>query len=462
MKIIGKCIYLWFVALLFAFEIPVLAEPAIENQKTLEKLIDVLKDKRTLDANTYNDLKDALKLEEKILPLKAAVKDDAKGPKVDTDGKFQIASEDGNFSFRVGGRIHLDATFYDNDDNTNNTDSVDARRARLEIQGSMYKNWDWKLDYEFAQTSELKGGFRDAYVKYRFSDTPASLTIGQFKEYFGLESLNSSNDLPFVERSLTSRTFHDIAEATDGRRLGLGFNTNFLDVITISVGAFAKNVSGDSSDDAKDPLSAQTRVTISPFHDDAVALHAGLSANWIDLNDAARATLSAKPESKLGAESLISTGEITNVETFSRYGAEFGAIKGPFWTQGEFMLGDFSRKTESNVTFAGWHGDVGYILTGESRVYDFQKGTISNPELGGAFGNSGFGAFELAARLSGLDLSSKDIQGGRESNFSSGLNWYPNDNFRFMLTWTKVLEVKGGAYDNQEPSEILLRTQFNF
>lgn len=378
---------------------------------------------------------------------------------VDPVGHMKFTSADKNFSMRIGGRIHLDGTFYDNDTATDMTNAIDARRARIELRGTMYKNWDWKLDREFAQTSEVKDGFRDLFVRYTFDNKATSIIIGQFKEFFGLEHYNSSNDLAFVERALPSRTFHDIAEASDGRRIGIAVMSTLGSDFTGAFGVFGRNISGDSKDSVEDPLAVEGRVTYSPVHESGSAIHTALTANYIDLNDPSRGSLSAKPEGKLGSTALISTGSISNADTLSRFGAEFAAIQGPAWFQGEYMVGTFDRTMgDSSVTFAGWHADIGYIVTGEAREYDFASGTVKGPKVS----SEGCGAWELAARLSGLDLTDGDIIGGRETNVSAGLNWYPNNNFKFMLTLTKVLDVVGGAFDGQNPSEILFRTQFYF
>lgn len=436
------------------------ADPQPNPNEPLQKLIGALHKNGSLDKKTHDDLikviDDNRALSAPVAPPAAAT------PKIETSGRFQITSADGNSSFRVGGRLHLDGTFFDNDTKTNETNGFDARRARLEFQGTMYKNWDWKLDYEFGQTTEVKGGFRDAFVRFRVPDSTSSVTIGQFKEYFGLEHMNSSNDLPFVERALPSRVFHDIAEASDGRRLGIGYNVNDKELTTFSLGAFARNISGDSTDEAGDPFALESRLTLSPVHSEREAVHVGLNANWIDLNDPSRGKLSSRPEARIGAETLIQTGQISNAESFSRYAAELAFVEGPAWLQAEYLFGTFDRNIDPTVTFAGWHADVGYVLTGESRVYDFERGTVKNPKVAHATDQNGCGAWELAARMSGLDYNDKDIQGGRETNFSTGVNWYPNNNFRFMLTWTKVLEVAGGEFDNQNPSEILFRSQFAF
>jgi phosphate-selective porin OprO and OprP len=65
----------------------------------------------------------------------------------------------------------------------------------------------------------------------------------------------------------------------------------------------------------------------------------------------------------------------------------------------------------------------------------------------------GWGAWELAARFSQINLNDgtvgfaqpvgarPNIQGGRQADFTLGLNWYPDVGIRFMFNWVHVLQL---------------------
>ena len=56
----------------------------------------------------------------------------------------------------------------------------------------------------------------------------------------------------------------------------------------------------------------------------------------------------------------------------------------------------------------------------------------------------------------------KDINGGKESNISLGLNWYLNDQLRVMTNLIKVLNVDrpGNEFDGEDPWIFGLRLQW--
>lgn len=385
--------------------------------------------------------------------------------KVETKGRLEWTSADGNFTWRFGGRLHLDATFYDNEGGSDEQNGVDVRRARVEFQGTLYKHWMWKLDYEFAQIFEIRQGFRDAYIRYLFKDQipdhPTMITVGQFKEYFGLESLNSSNHQPFVERALVSRVFHDFAESIDGRRIGLGAQTAGNDFWTAALGVFGKNTAGDSYDEYGDPLAIEGRTTISPIHTADRVVHVGAAVNWIDVFAPDQVRFGQRPEARIGAQRFVDTGAIEGSDSVMRYGLELGGIYGPLWLQGEFLGADVNRVDQSQLWFQGWHVDAGWVLTGEPRGYDWINGVFLNPKPAHNFnpGAGGWGALEWAARYSVLDLNDQNVDGGKETNVTTGLHWFLNQNFAFKFDYTKVIDVEGGEFEGVNPNEFLMRAQ---
>jgi phosphate-selective porin OprO/OprP len=72
------------------------------------------------------------------------------------------------------------------------------------------------------------------------------------------------------------------------------------------------------------------------------------------------------------------------------------------------------------------------------------------------------GAWEIALRLSHLDLNDGAISGGKEDNTTVGVNWYLNADTRLMVNYVSAdLEERTG-YDDGSVSIFETRFQIDF
>ena len=79
--------------------------------------------------------------------------------------------------------------------------------------------------------------------------------------------------------------------------------------------------------------------------------------------------------------------------------------------------------------------------------------------------NGGIGAWELVARVAQIDLNDRHVNGGEETAFTGGINWYVNSNIRFLADYSKVLDLKGGKFDHTAAEDldiVQVRTQLTF
>lgn len=359
--------------------------------------------------------------------------------KVSTKGGLKVETDDGNFMFRTGGRIHLDAAFHD-DDRSDLEDGTMFRRARLFVDGTLYKDWGFKAQYDFAEDEVAA---KDVYIKYK----PWGITVGQFKQPLSLEELTSSNYITFIERA-------SINNLATSRRIGVGYNTGG-DNYSFAASVYGRNVGEDTVDD--EGFGVGGRLTFAPWASDTSALHLGVAASMESPrlgDDAAR--FRARPEANVDGGRLIDTGSLGNVDDITKYGLEAALVQGPFSLQAEYLAADVSREAgQPDADFDGYYVFGSWFLTGESRPYSAKSGTFGRVKP-----SAKSGAWELAARYSNLNLNDGLVTGGEMDNWTLGVNYYMNANTRLMFNYISV-DTDDNA-GNDDPAIFLMRAQVDF
>jgi phosphate-selective porin OprO/OprP len=161
-----------------------------------------------------------------------------------SDKGLEFKTADGNFSAKIGGRLQVDSQINFNDAANSNrpgnqynpnlnpslNDGVGVRRARLETEGVMFRDFKYRFEYDFVRApngAPVGAGITDAFMQWapssydagtgKYSSMGFGVTIGQFKEPFGLESYGSNRYLTFLERNLATNAF---VEGANPYRLG--------------------------------------------------------------------------------------------------------------------------------------------------------------------------------------------------------------------------------------------------
>ena len=422
-----------------------------------QDVLDVLLANGLISQPQYASLRVKSGLEKKTDPeAKASLKDGIK-----------LKSQDGSFQAQVGAYAQLDSAFY-SDDPSDFSDATQLRRVRLSVAGTVFQDWEYKVEADFAGTTQDTGTtnevtITDAYLRYT-GFKPFSFTAGSFKVPFSLEAVSSAKYITFMERGLPFAFL--TLRALGGMAAASGDNW------TASVGAFGDTVTTENSDDEGKSVAA--RVTYAPFFQSDRVLHLGASGAWREpfqngtapFNETIR--FRSKPESNpitddLGTRGrLVDTGNIPgDVQYFSLFGAELAGVYGPFSIQGEYIRTDVDRSVGGSLVFDGYYGYASWFLTGESRNYKADKGIfdILTPDKPFSLTSGGWGAWELAARYSEIDLNDDAVSGGRERDITAGLNWYPNPYIRFMANYIHVIEIDGGLHDEEDLDIFQVRAQ---
>ena len=130
----------------------------------------------------------------------------------------------------------------------------------------------------------------------------------------------------------------------------------------------------------------------------------------------------------------LDTGEIVATST-QTVNLEATWLKGPFWLAAEYT-GTRVDAEVGDLYFHGWHTAINWFVTGDERGYDYHKGIVKRIIPHKSVMDKGFGALELSARYSTLDLNDGPVQGGKMKIFSTGFIWHPMRETQFHLQWS--------------------------
>lgn len=422
---------------------------------------------------------------------KAKKKDDAR---ITLKDGFKVKSQDGDFSAQVGMYAQLDSAWYGDQGTTDFSSGTELRRGRLSLAGTVFKDWDYKMEADFAGTTQ--GGtvnnvtVTDAFARYN-GLKPVSFTAGNFKVPFSLEAVSSGKYLTFMERGLPFAFLN--LRSLGGMVAANGENW------TAAAGLFGDTVTTQNNDD--EGATASARLTWAPLWRKDRVVHLGLSgqvrepaqtttvsaATGAVTNRLETVRFRAKPESNIISDRLVEcasstatncgslsagqgrssgrlvdTGNIAGDVSYTALGGgEAALVFGPISLQGEYLHAGVQRDAASDLSFGGYYVYGSWFLTGESRNYKADKGVFDILQPGNPFSlkGGGLGAWEVALRFSGIDLNDDTVNGGDMRDLTLGLNWYPNSYVRLMANYVNVLDVDGGAHDGEDIDAFQLRAQ---
>jgi len=185
-----------------------------------------------------------------------------------------LATLDGDFKLKIGGRLQTDWFFSSEDRDIKSNvgeqeDGVEFRRARIYFSGLIYGNVEYKLQLDFAGDD---ADFKDAYLG--LTDFPlGTLRMGHFKEPFSLDELTSSKYITFMERALPNAF-------APGRNTGFMLHNVASDErMTTAIGVFRDtDDNGENVDDGG--YNITSRVTALPIYENKGAQLLQLGAAW--------------------------------------------------------------------------------------------------------------------------------------------------------------------------------------
>ena len=370
-------------------------------------------------------------------------------------------ADDGQFQYRLNGRLQLDAGVY-RDTRHQRTYRAQLRRGRLGVTARLRRTWG--VEFEVGH-SGTKLSIQDAWISYDGIPS-ALLKVGHFKEPFSLERLTSSVDTTFLERALPNAL-------TPGRNLGLAYS-HWGNHWRLTAGIFGQlereSVSHEHERTTDDGFATTTRFTVSPMKRTGRTVHLGVSASYRTpaINDTSPHVLRlrARTETRVNPTWFLDTGRLPDVNHFSVWGTEAAVVMGSVLIQGEYIQATVRRlppSPTSSTSFAGAYVHTAWLLTGETRRYshtsredgEFQRIVPSHPK----------GAWEVAARYSWLDLNARktSVNGGRARNLTFGVTWHANLYMRLLVNYVIVDDdVVDRGPDKHAPNIFQVRVQASF
>lgn len=347
------------------------------------------------------------------------------------------------------------------------TDGFLLRRARLGGEGTLGSNIAWRAMFEFGGGGE-QGQARIAEVWAQWRGFKRyTITVGAFPQLANMEGSTSSDSLPFLERATPADLARSLGSG-DGR---IGAMLRRVDKTWMAALSLTGPVIDHSEDDApRSAIVGRFVRTIRSAPGRGVQL--GVSATYVLQGARSRREdapagfpirFQDQPEVNVDDTALIDTGDIAAAHTFE-LGLEAAAQRGNLYAQAEafYFRVDRLNSAMANPHFFGFYVEGSWILTGEQRRFDRSRGAFWVPRPNKPIGHGGWGAFELTARYSRMDLNfhpgdpgapppPEGVRGGDQRIWSAGLNWYPRPRVRVMLQYMRVHVDRLNPADGLQP-----------
>lgn len=400
------------------------------------------------------------------------------------NGLWFLESADKAFRIHVGGRSQFDVVWLNGDQQVQFgrggvgpvLDGVNLRRARLDVDGTLYDVIEFFVQYDFLNTFNTNPSSDPTPATVANTPAPTDLwltftrvpwlgnvRIGNQKPPISLEHMTSSRFLNFLERSLAFDAFVELQD--NGFRPGIqAFNWVFNERATWSIGMFSpsRNVFGWNVGDGEFELTG--RVTALPVYLDEgrCLVHLGLGATHAKPDDSIarwRARTLLRPGPAVLQPILADARFLAS--SYQLLVPEFALIWGPLeiaaeyyanWNHGVvFPINPVAARVNRGTTF--YHGgyvEALYFLTGEHRIYNRKANENRRiaafdrviPNENFLFARKedgrlrrGSGAWQIGARWSYVDLQDREVGIGAVHDLTLGLNWFWNPNMKFQANY---------------------------
>lgn len=384
-------------------------------------------------------------------------------------GGFTLTSNNNRWQISLRALVQADGRFWFDDTQRPQLNTFLIRRAQPYIEGRLPYGVTFLISPDFGGGTTV---LQDAYFGLDLDDA-LKFRFGKFRPPFGLERLQPTSNLSFVEFGLPTLL-------TPNRDVGAMVHGDLFGGFFGYAGGIFNGVPDNGSDDLDTDSQKEFvgRAYLRPFRPlgtEALGrLFIGVATTF------GRAfgnpTNTALPNPTL-TPAYKTPGQISDFTYISaasgvtpsysntvvangahnRYGACLYEALGPFSLLGEYYLSnqEVGRVGFGNIVVRNraYQAQATFVLFGADAAYDYVRvRTPVEPSVGH------FGALELAARLGHLAVDSDafpnfasptgSVRGATEGTL--GANWYFSDNAKFVINWDHTA-FQGGA---KTPAEV--------
>ncbi len=384
-----------------------------------------------------------------VLSLSAnagVVKTDGEDIIVSTKGGLKLKTADGQFSFKISGKLQWDyASYSDLYAGIDKSDSKGRkgyiRRAEIGFSGKAYSTWKYKLKLKGTEEIEL-GDAKITYTGFK----PVSITAGRWGRDYGLENTTSSSWIMGIERPM----IYDALNGDEGNTYGIEAATSG-DNYTAVIGLHNDGEADSANSDEERLASFIFRGTFAPVMEDNMLVHLGF--NYYSRNPDAKSDQTIKTRLGLKKADKLSLMTVANVDSDSEYVLEGAVQFEGLQLQGEYAVRNLDSASSSNGKVTGYYGQASFMLDGGKRGYK-----------GGAFSKPKGGKLEAFVRYSNLkaDLSNSGDDAEVRS-YTLGMNYFPTKNIRASLNYVSgKINADVAADEDDKGTALVGRLQYVF
>ncbi|MEO8670412.1 MAG: porin [Tahibacter sp.] len=351
--------------------------------------------------------------------------------------KFKTAS---GLEFGVRGNYQVESNRFSDDKLSNGNDRFEDlqtwRRKEFYLYAKKNGVWEVASGYDFQARLWV-----DNYFKL-YTKNAGDFRFGQAKSAVGFdEGATGSGATTFIERALP------VQAVNQGRRIGVDWSYEKIPGWLLYAGLLRGDLNGDN-----DGHTTVARAVFNPVKSESEVVHLGVAAS-AEQRDDEIARVRVRPEANLTPIRLIDSGNLSHTDRIDRVGLEGAWKSGPWSVQSEYLTLDARRDGLADYRADGFYVYGSWVLTGESRAYK-----------SGAFGNvkpaHDYGAVEVALRYSTLDLNDGTVHGGKEHDWTLGVNWYVGQHLKLQANYIRAFSDKGALA--LDPTIVDLRAQVYF